>query len=81
MIILAKAVKGKEFLYSAKSAHEVSKAKADSIQETLNAIGWQLKDGEVWHKYEIDEFDYAPFGYASYQSFKVYRGTLKEVKR
>jgi hypothetical protein len=43
MTVLAKAVKGKEFLYDARSAHEVSKASADVICETLNESKFLLK--------------------------------------
>ena len=79
MVILAKAIRGQEYLYSAKSAHEVSKAKAEKIKEVLNGLRWNLKDNEVWHVFEVDGYD-SSFDYATYQSFRVYKGTLKEVR-
>ena len=75
MVILAKAVKGKEYLYNPKSAHMVSKASADYILSVVNSYKYRLKDGETWHKYEIDEYDTAYY-YAVEQHFSVRKGVV-----
>lgn len=59
MIIIAKSVKGSEFLYSARSAHAVNQRKAAKIVGILNDVRYQLKDGEVWHMHDIDQYDTA----------------------
>lgn len=79
MLILAKTNVGTEFIYSIKSAHEVSKAKAKVIADTLNEKRYQLKDGEKWHIYEIGIFDSA-FAYAETQKFKVRKNTITEYR-
>ena len=80
MTVLAKAVKGKEFLYDAKSAHEVSKASADVICDTLNATKFLLKEGEVWHK-----FDFGPYSegwaFAMVQKFTRYKTSIRETRK
>jgi len=77
MTILAKAIKGQEFLYSAKSAHKVNKKNAGGIAECLNNCGFMLKDDEVWHVFEVDEYENA-YLYAETQSFYISKnGALK----
>lgn len=78
MTILAKAIEGKEFLYNPRSAHEVSKAGADYIVQVLNEYRYQLKDGEVWHVYEIDEYDQIAYVCACGQKFTRRKGIVKE---
>ena len=80
MIILAKAIKGEEFFYNAKTAHQVSKAKADLICKALNDNGYDLKEGECWYRYDVGQYDMG-YLYGETQAFKVYKGTLKEVRR
>ena len=36
MIVVARAIKGKEFIYSAASAHRVAQKKAQTIADALN---------------------------------------------
>ena len=79
MMILAKAVKGAEFMYNPRSAHSVSKARAESIRDALNGINYGLNDGEIWHIYEIDEYSQA-YAYGTEQKFFINRGSLKEKK-
>lgn len=79
MLILAKTNEGTEFIYSIKSAHEVSKAKAKTIMDTLNEKRYQLKENEKWYIYEIGMFDSA-YGYAETQKFKVRKNTITEYR-
>ena len=77
MIIVAITTKGKEFLYSARSAHEVSKRSARKIVDVLNKYRVLLKnDSDIWHIYEVDKYDMA-FDYANDQKFTVYNGIVR----
>ena len=76
-LCVAKSVKGKEFLYSAKSAHSVPKASSKIICSILNKVKYQLSDNEVWFIHEIDKYDSA-FDYASFQRFSIRNGIVKE---
>lgn len=80
MIILAKAVSGKEFMYDPRSAHQVSKRSADQICNVLNHenVRYKLNAGEIWHIYEIDQYDTA-YNYASTQRFTIRNGIVKAV--
>lgn len=73
MTILAKTITGKEFIYSARSAHKVNKKNAEKIAECLNNCGFMLKDGEKWHVYEVDQYDNA-FIWAEDQTFYITKG-------
>lgn len=81
MLVLAKSVAGREFLYSAESAHKVTKRDAGKIAEILNAAAHDLKPGETWYPHTIDEYDTAAWTYASdyRQSFTLTKtGAVKE---
>ena len=81
MVVLAKAVLGKEFLYDASSSHEVSKASADVICKALNDAKYQLKEGEVWYRYN-DFCQYSGgWPYACGQKFTKYKGRIREVRK
>lgn len=80
MIVLAKAVKGQEFLYDASSSHAVSKASADYICKCLNDVKYQLKENEVWHKFDSFCQYSGGWTYACQQKFTKYKGKIKEVK-
>lgn len=56
--VIAKSIKGKEYLYSRKECYSVSAKKAKLICDTLNRLQWQLKDGETWFIHEIDDIEY-----------------------
>lgn len=76
MTVLAKAKVGSEYLYVINSAHKVPKASARKIMDILNDVRWNLKDGEIWHMYEIDE--YCPgYTYAATQRFSIRKGIVK----
>ena len=79
MLVAAKSVKGMEFLYSAKSAHEVSRASSEYICKVLNKQAYQLKDDEVWVIHEIDEYDNA-YAFAVEQRFTNRKGIVTERK-
>lgn len=78
MKVLAKTIRGREFMYNAATAHKISEKSAVKIRDAVNAAGFQLNadKNEIWHIYEIDEYDNA-FYYAENQSFFIYRGVLK----
>lgn len=69
MFIVAKSPKGREYIYSGRSAHKVAKAKAQMICDKLNELGYQLDPGEVWHVHDICEYDAIPYDYALSQTF------------
>ena len=78
MLVIAKSVKGHEFLYNAKSARKVSKASSEKICSILNRVKWNLKDNEIWYIHEISEYDVA-FDYAQFQAFTIRKGLVKAV--
>ena len=79
MKVLAKAIKGKEFFYSVKSAHKVNPKNARLIRDALNMNKYMLKDGEIWHLYDIDKYDMNAYAWAENQRFYVTKnGTIKE---
>jgi len=75
MKIVARSVKGQEFLYNAKSAHKVSDRSAKTICDILNKSTYMLMGGEVWHIHEVDSYDNAYY-YAQEQSFTIRRGVV-----
>ena len=75
MLIVAKAIKGKEFLYDASTAYQVPKSRANEIVERLNRVTFQLRPGEVWHVYDVCELDNA-YHYAIGRNFYFRRGML-----
>lgn len=59
MKIIAKALKGQEYFYNINSAGFAPERSAQKMAEELNAAGYDLKPGEVWHVYDAqysDEF-------------------------
>ena len=70
MFIIAKTIKGHEYIYSRQYSVKCnSKKQAEKLVEFLNnhndsAIeNWKLKDNEVWNVYEVGnwENDYIPY--------------------
>lgn len=76
MTIIAKTTEGKEYLYSVKSAHKVSKASADYICKICNEYKYRLKNGEKWHVYDVDTYESA-YDVALLQRGSVYKGIVK----
>ena len=79
MFILAKSIKGQEYMYDVRTAHKVSKASKKSICDTLNEIRYCLRDNEVWHAHEVFEIDRG-YDYGLYQKFYIKNGSLKEAR-
>ena len=79
MIVVARAVKGKEFLYSAASAHRVSEKNADKICKALNDAKYGITPEQVWHKFEVGMYDNA-HAYGEMQGFQLRKdGTIRKV--
>lgn len=57
--VIAKSVKGHEYLYSRKDCYSVSAVKAKLVCDTLNRLAWNLKNNETWFIHEIDDSDFA----------------------
>ncbi len=76
MLIVAQAVKDHEYLYLYNTAHKVSKRSSKIILKTLNK--YNVKSGYIWHLYEIDEYDLAPYTAALHQKFIKYKHYIKE---
>lgn len=77
MKIIAKSVKGQEFMYIANTAHKVSEASAQYICKILNDYNFRLKENEVWFIHDVDRYDLA-YDYAQFQRFTVRNGIVKE---
>ena len=66
MDIIAKTIKGKEFIYSNKTSILCTNEKqAFKLAEFLNNNeisnnAFKLKDNEIWHNYKIDMYDNQP---------------------
>lgn len=79
MKIIAKTVKGKEFIYSKNTAHAVSDAAADYVLKVLNDNKYQLKNGEIWHVYNAGWYE-LEYTAAAYQKFTRRSGIVKECR-
>ena len=75
MKVIAKSVKGREFLYKADTARKVSNRSAETILKVLNEMKWRLNDNEVWYIHEVDEYDNAYY-YAQRQAFTIRNGIV-----
>ena len=79
MKIAAKTREGTEFCYSASTAHRISERSAARIVEALNENRYQLRPGEKWHAYNIDEYS-AAYPAAVGKQFTIRNGYLYEKK-
>lgn len=77
MYIIAKTIKGREFMYNPKTARRVSARSAKTILEVVNRYAFLLdtERGEIWHIYEIDQYDTA-FCFAQSQAFTIRNGIV-----
>lgn len=75
MKVLAKTTEGYEYMYSIRSAHKVSARSGKLIADNLNELKYELKSGELWHLYDVDEYDEAYY-IAQEQSFTIRNGKL-----
>lgn len=78
MKIVAKSVKGKEYLYTASTAHKVPNTSAKVICDVLNKANYNLKEGETWFVHDVSPYDRA-YEYASFQSFARRNGKIVRV--
>ena len=69
MIIIAKSIKGAEYLCNYKSAHQVKGISPAKMAEFLNTENYDLKAGETWHVHEVYSLDNA-YAYGSIQMFE-----------
>ena len=81
MTVVARAMKGKEFLYSASSAHRVSPKNAQKICDALNRAEYGITPEQTWFQYEVGMYDNA-FAYGEMQGFQLWKdGTIRKVGR
>jgi len=81
MLVVAKSVKGQEFLYSPKSAHQVKGLSAQKMAEFLNKQNHDLKENEVWYVHDVGMYDRA-YAYAETQIFERSRsGNVRQKFR
>lgn len=77
MKVLAKGLRGREFMYDYTSAHAVSARSAKVICDVLNEYKYDLpSERQVWHIYDIDEWDLSTIETAKRQKFYIYRGRV-----
>ena len=74
--ILAITHPGREYSYKLFTAHSVPKSSANRIRDALNAARFRLKDGEIWHVYELSKWDLC---HMTPPSFRINRGRIQEV--
>lgn len=77
--IIAKTIKGKEFIYSKMDSYRVSKASADKVCEALNGARWNIKGDEVWKVYTVDSYTLDTLN-ALFERIAVRGGKLKIVR-
>ena len=74
--IVAITTEGKEFIFSARSAHSVPVASCEKICQILNKAKYKLNsENEKWFTYEIDQFDSVNF-ISETQSFRIRKGIV-----
>ena len=74
--IIAKSIKGQEYLYSRKYSFSVSPKKAKIICDTLNRIKLNINDSEIWFIHEIDDIEYQ-YTNACFQQFVAGKTGIK----
>lgn len=81
MLVVAKSVEGREFMYKASSAHQVPKRSAEKIRDALNEVKYGLNENEdyplVWCLHDVGPYDNA-YAFAEYQSFGIRKGNIYE---
>ena len=81
MLVIAKSVKGKEYMYDPRSAGKVSKRNAEVICKVCNDFKFLLNnENEAWHIHEVGEFDLA-YDYAQFREFRIKNGVVKVVNK
>ena len=77
MLVIAKSVAGREYLYNPATAHKVPRGKSELVKHILNTCRFQLNDGEEWYLHEVGEYDSA-YDYAQFQKFCFRKNQLIE---
>ena len=81
MTVVARAIKGHEFMYSAASAHRVAEKKAQTIADALNMAHYGITPEQVWFVYDVGPYDNA-YAYGEMHGFQQRKnGTITEVGR
>ncbi len=81
MTVVARAIKGHEFMYSAASAHRVAEKKAQTIADALNRVQYGITPEQTWHVFDVGPYDNA-YAYGEMQGFQQRKnGTITEVGR
>lgn len=81
MIVVAKAIKGKEFMYSSSSAHRVAPKNAQRIADALNHEQYGITPEQTWFVYDVGMYDNA-YAYGEMQGFQLRKdGTIRKVGR
>jgi len=81
MTIIARSIKGQEFLYSASSAHRVSPKHAQKIADALNDAQYGITPEQIWFVHDVGMYDNA-HAYGEMQGFQMRKdGTIRKVGR
>ncbi len=78
MLVLAKSLKGRDFFYSPRSAHRVSKRSAKTIAGILNEKV-NVVDNFEWTTHEVGYLSEA-YAWAESQSFVIRKGIVSEKR-
>lgn len=78
MLVLAKSLKGREFYYNPRSAHQVPKASAKRIADILNDKP-NVVDNFVWFAHEVHDLSEA-YAFGQTQSFRIRKGVVYEKR-
>lgn len=78
MLVLAKSLKGREFYYNVRSAHQVSKVSAKKIADILNDK-LNVVENWVWSLHDVDCLQEA-YAFGETQSFKIRKGVVYEKR-
>ena len=70
--LIVKVIDGKEYLYSRHDTYQANQSKIEMICKALNNARYNLKNGEKWHIYTVDDTEYK---YAAYK-FAIRNGKL-----
>ena len=73
MKVIARSIKGKEFLYTYNGAFFAPDRSAKKMAELLNKSNYQLKEGQLWH---VHDWQYGD-NMKVFCKLYFYRGKLK----
>lgn len=73
--IIAKTIKGSEYVYSRINCFSVSKQSCNLICKALNDVFYNLKDNEQWKIYTVSDFDFS-YTHAVFQRLTYRKGRI-----